>query len=379
MSLAHYSAYFPPVMHFGAGSRSQTRTALQDCTQKDAPRVFAVCSRSVRQLPVTAALLDDLGGLIAGTHIGIPHDPTLECVEELIAEARQCEAEVFLAIGGGSVLDAAKTAAFLMPGGVPVRQSFLGQADQPRRGRPLVALPTTAGTGAEITKNAVLTDTVGDYKGSIKAPGMVPAAAIIDPDFTLNLPPDITADTGMDALTQAIESYVSTGANDMTRALAAQAVALLLHHLPQAWKHGGDAAARTKTAEGSMLSAMAFSQSGLGAVHGLAHPIGHRFGVPHGRACAILLGPVMAWNLPVAAADFHRLAVAAGLANATALLRAVDDLGETLRIPRDFSGWGMTTSDNDYVIRNCRSGSMKANPRPMSDDDVAAMLARLAG
>lgn len=378
MPLDRYAAYFPPVLHFGSGCRAQTKAVLQECSQQAQPRVFFVCSSRVRQQEITAAWLNELDGLLAGAQVGIPHDPTLETVEALRTAARQCGADIFLALGGGSVIDAAKTAAFLMSSHAPVRQSFLGQAALPSRGLPLVALPTTAGTGAEITKNAVLTDTVGDFKGSIKAPGMVPAAALVDPDFTLSLPPAITADTGMDALTQAIESYVSSGANAMTQALAAQAVALLLRHLPQAWQHGDDVQARTRTAEGSMLSALAFSQSGLGAVHGLAHPIGHRFGVPHGRACAILLAPVMTWNLPVAEAAFDRLAAAAGLADARELLLAVKTLCQTMAIPTDFSAWGMTTADHDTIIKNCRSGSMKANPRPMTDADVANMLSALA-
>ncbi|HQL87486.1 MAG TPA: iron-containing alcohol dehydrogenase [Lentisphaeria bacterium] len=379
MSLERYAAYFPPVLHFGSGCRAQAKAVLQECCQPEQSRVFFVCSKRVRQLDITAALLKDLDGLIAGAQIGISHDPTLETVEELRAAAHQCQANVFLALGGGSVIDASKTAAFLMPSQASIRESFLGQAALPSRGLPLVALPTTAGTGAEITKNAVLTDVAGDFKGSIKSPGMVLTAALVDPDFTLSLPPSITADTGMDALTQAIESYVSSGANAMTQALAAEAVALLLRYLPQAWQHGEDVHARSKTAEGSMLSALAFSQSGLGAVHGLAHPIGHRFNIPHGRTCAILLAPVMAWNLPAVEADFNRLAAAAGLADARELLKAVRALCETMTIPTDFSAWGMTTDDHDYIIKNCRSGSMKANPRPMTDKDVAEMLSALTG
>ena len=279
--------------------------------------------------------------------------------------------------GGGSVIDASKTAAFLMPSQASVRQSFLEQAALPSRGMPLVALPTTAGTGAEITKNAVLTDVAGDFKGSIKSPGMVPAAALVDPDFTLSLPQSITADTGMDALTQAIESYVSSGANAMTQALAAGPSPCSCT-ISRKRQHGEDVHARAKTAEGSMLSATAFAKW-HGRCARLAHPIGHRFNIPHGSACAILLAPVMAWNLPVVEEDFNRLATAAGLVDAQELLKAVRTLCETMAIPTDFSTWGMTSADHDYIIKNCRSGSMKANPRPMSDKDVAEMLSALTG
>lgn len=370
-----YSSYFPTAVHFGSGIRGKLPEVMDSLIPNGDPRVFLVASNSVRKQAIGQELTQLLGRRLIGEYTKVPHDPPISCVDEIIAEARAAGANCFLAAGGGSVMDACKTAAFLARESAPVAHFFRNIIPMPRQGMPMAAIPTTSGTGAEITKNAVLTDTERDLKASIRATAMVPAVALIDPDFTLGLPKRITADSGLDALTQAIESYISEGANNLTQPLAARAVALLMKWLPIAYANGNDPEARIGAAEGSMLDALAFAQSGLGAVHGLAHPIGHRLNTAHGFTCAVLLPHVMRFNLPVRRNDFDALAIAAGCANAEDLIDKVQQLCEMMEVPRHFQA--LTPADIPYIIKNCRSGSMKANPRPMSDADVESMLVKL--
>ncbi|MBQ6473504.1 MAG: iron-containing alcohol dehydrogenase [Victivallales bacterium] len=371
-----YSTFLPSRLHFGCGTRRKVSAELDSLADGGVPpRVLLVASRSVRQSPLGEELAASLGARLAGEFVGVPHDPPVTTVDEIRQSARQCNANAMVALGGGSVMDAAKTAALLAWRDEPTVAFHRGEVTVSDRGLPLIALPTTAGTGAEITKNAVLTDVEREYKGSIKTPAMVPSVAIIDPEFTLGLPRRVTADSGLDALTQAIESYVSSGANALTQALAKQATALLLRWLPLAWENGQDAAARSGAAEGAMISAMAFSQSGLGAVHGLAHPIGHRLGLAHGFTCAVLLPQVIRFNLPICRQQFDALAAESGCGDSTGLLERVDWLCRHLQVPATLPN--LQESDLGYIVKNCRSGSMKANPRPMSDDDVIGLLQRL--
>jgi alcohol dehydrogenase class IV len=316
---------------------------------------------------------------VVATHAGVPHDPPLAAVDAVIALARQGEAEVIVAAGGGSVIDAAKAAAAVVPTGADgVGHFFHGEQTVTEPGLPLIALPTTAGSGAEITKNAVLTDRQASLKKSIRSPHMVPRGAIVDPDMTLTAPPSLTAASGLDALTQAIESYLSIRANAVTSALARTAVGLIAAHLPMAFRNGDNLAARTEVARGSLLSAMAFSQSGLGAVHGLAHPLGTALGLPHGLVCAILLPHVLAWNTPACQVKMAELGGTLGLGTAEDFARAITELCDALDVPKDFSEHGLHPDQFDFVIANCRSNSMRTTPRPMRDADVRSLLERLA-
>ena len=370
---------FPPVIRFGSGCRADVPAALTRAAGGRQPRTFLVCSGTVARAGKLDAVLADEQVLLCGRFEAVPHDPPLTCVDAIIEQLRLTSAEAVLAVGGGSVIDSAKAAAIVAPEADHVRPFFEGSRSLSAPGLPLVALPTTAGTGAEITKNAVLSDHRHGVKKSLRSPFMVPAAAFVDPDLTFDLPPEVTAHSGLDALTQAIESYLSQAANAVTRPLAAEATKLLLEHLETAYTRGDDAAARTAVAQGSLLGAMAFSQSGLGAVHGLAHPLGQALGLSHGLVCAVLLPHILRWNAAVCQDDLTRLAEICGGADASGFIEEVTDLCRRLGIPPDFAGFGLDRVDPRYVLRNCRSGSMKCTPRPMSDADIEALLRRLAG
>jgi alcohol dehydrogenase class IV len=376
--LREYTLIYPPVIHFGSSCRFQAGEQLRRASGGSEPRTYVVCSRSVRATGALDELSRRTGIVWCGVYDAVPHDPPLECVDALIEQFCLSSADAVLALGGGSVIDAAKTAAAIAPVADRVRPFFEGQRLMARPGLPLVALPSTAGSGAEITLNAVLSDHLKGVKRSIRSPFLVPVAALVDPDLTLSMPRELTAHSGLDALTQAVESYVSLQASGASRALAGAAVVRLLSHLPQACLQGSDLEARTQVAEGSLLGAMAFSQSGLGAVHGLAHPIGHALSLAHGLTCAVLLPHILRLNLPSCRAELDELAVTARLENGAALVDRIAGLCRDLGVPESFAPYRLATADHGAIVANCRSGSMKANPRHLADDELRELLRRLS-
>jgi alcohol dehydrogenase class IV len=318
------------------------------------------------------------------THIfdRVAGEPTLDLVEEGIIVAREARSQVIIGLGGGSSLDAAKAIAGLLALPGQIREYHQGrQIEGP--GLPFIAVPTTAGTGAEVTKNAVLIDSVRGIKKSIRDDTWFAKGALIDPELTLSLPPSVTASTGGDALCQAIEAYVSIGAMPATDALAGEAIYLLGCSLLRAFQDGQDVGARSDTMYGSMLAGVAFANARLGGVHGMAHPLGYRYKIPHGVICALLLPYVMRYNLSYATAKYARVAEllgveTRGLTEEAAGLRAVDaieELFDALQIPRRLASFGVDADDFEAIIADSLpSGSLKHNPRPLSADDVRRIL-----
>lgn len=320
-------------------------------------------------------LLERIRGILAGRELVVCRDiqpePPLPDVQRLIDAGREAGVHAVVAVGGGSVIDSAKTAAALIPLSGNVADYFNGTAAIAAKGLFFAALPTTAGTGAEITPNAVLTDPSTRIKKSLRHETMMADVAIIDPDLLAGCSEQVAVYSGLDAFTQAVESYISLGANELTRRYALHAARLLYRNLPLFCADRGNAEARSNTAEGSMLGAIAFTASGLGAVHGLGHPIGSLLHLPHGLCCAILLPKVLRWNRPVCLERYAELGKACGVED---FVGAVEDLCGRLKVPADFSRYGLNESHDDFILKNCRSGSMKQNPRPMSDEEVAAFL-----
>lgn len=304
-------------------------------------------------------------------------EPPLDNVDELIELGRKESVTAVVALGGGSTIDAAKAAAAIIPKEGKTADYFFGKRKINTKGLFFAALPTTAGTGAEITNNAVLTDKKGKVKKSIRHPSMVADIAIIDPELTLNMPSAITAASGLDALTQAIESFTSASANAVSKTMAKEAVIKIMHSILPAYQDGNDISHRKTMAEGSMLSAMAFSQSGLGAVHGLAHPIGSLLGLAHGLTCSILLSPVMEWNAPVCSELYQELAEACGFASQEEFIAKICELRKTMQVPGSFSELGLNETHFPFIVANCRSKSMRCNPRKMSDEEVVVFLKAL--
>ena len=367
---------YPPHVRFGWGVRKDLPAVVQRLTGSPVPRYALVVGRSAHYNSFIAEC-ESMLGKPEVVYRDIRPDPVLANVDGLIEALRSSPVDILIGCGGGSVLDTAKAGAALAPLPGKTIDYFYGRKSIERRGIPFIALPTTAGTGAEITKNSVLTDPDTLIKQSIRDPRMVAVAALVDPELTLTLPANVTASSGLDALTQALESYICTRANSVTRALAAQSIELIFPALPAVYADGQDRDNRTRMAEGSLLSAMSFSQSGLGAVHGLAHPLGAMLDVQHGLTCAILLPYVLEFNASVSTQHYAELGQRLGLGGADEFVRAIRDLCEQLQVPEGFADLGLQAKHSDFIIANCRSNSMKANPREMSDAQVENLLMAL--
>lgn len=366
-----FSLTYPPAIHYGWGCRRELAGVMAG---HGIQRPLLVATRShsgESERRLWQQLCD-----VSFVHViaGVPHDPSLESVDEIIAAGRELAADAVVAVGGGSVIDAAKAAAALVPRSGWTGEYYRGEREIDSPGLPLLALPTTAGTGAEMTRNAVLSDPRTGEKKSLRSPHMIPSVALVDPELTVSMPPGLTAASGLDAFTQAVESFLSARANAVSRPLALEAAGILFHALPLAYREGENQVARERVARGSLLSALAFSQSGLGAVHGLAHPIGSALELPHGLTCAILLPHVLEWNLPACREDLATLAGHCAGEQAEGLVVAVRELTQTLGIPSTFAEFGLAAEHIPFILSHCRSGSMKATPRPMNDEDIEELL-----
>jgi alcohol dehydrogenase class IV len=368
-----FTLLYPPKIVFGHDSLRELPASLPVKS-----RILLVTGKSLLQSGKIEEVEKLLSSFAVIHFCGIPPEPPIPSVDGLTALGRKEKATAVVAIGGGSVIDAAKAAAMLIPREGTCGEYFYGARKIVDKGLFFAAVPTTSGTGAEITANSVLTDPGMKIKKSIRSPFMVPDLAIVDPVLTLGASPGLTAASGLDAFTQAVESFTSADANSASRALACKAAGMIFHSLADACENGNDMVARTAMAKGSLLSAMAFSQSGLGAVHGLAHPAGALLGIPHGVTCAILLSPVLEWNLPECRADYDELAKTCGLGSADEFITGIRNLCSKLEIPSDLSGYGLKSEHFPAIIKHCRSRSMECNPRPMTDTDIFKLLESLA-
>jgi alcohol dehydrogenase class IV len=317
-------------------------------------------------------------------------EPTVEDARAATRAGRGIDADVVLAVGGGSPIDLAKAAAMLLAnGGDPMDYLEVVGRGQPitRDPLPLVAAPTTAGTGAEVTANAVLGVPEHGVKVSLRHPRMVPRHAVVDPALTLDCPPAVTAASGMDALTQCLEPYVSNRANPVTDGWARTGLLAAGRSLRVAHRDGADLAARTDMALCSTLGGLALANAKLGAVHGFAGVLGGLCGAAHGAVCAALLTPVCRANLARADADLRGRfdAVARWLTGDAGALaedgvawldRLVDDLG----IP-PLAAHGLTARQAEEVVAMAaRASSMQGNPVPLTAEELTDVyLAALEG
>ena len=370
MNPANYQLHYPGEIVFGCGT-------AKVLAEKLAPfkKILLVAGTHFSRSAEFDSLLASLKAYSVKVETGIHAEPPLADVDRVTASGRDFQAEAVAAIGGGSVIDCAKAAAALIPLSGTCAEYFSGEKTIPGKGLFFAALPTTAGTGAEITNNSVLTDPETKIKKSLRHPSMVADLAMVDPALTLSCPPALTAASGLDAFVQAFESYTSPKASAVTQSLSCAALIKFAANLEKACQDGSDLAVRTEMAEGSMMSAMAFSQTGLGAIHGLAHPIGSLLGVPHGKACAALIPAVVEWNLPACEKQYGEIAQRCGFGHtADDFLEVCLDLCRKTGVKAGFRDHGLNETHFDFIVKNCRSASMKLNPRPMSDDDVCNML-----
>ena len=370
---------------FGAGALKQIGLLAAEMGR----RAFVVTGLSTAQ---TQPLLDLITaqGMQYET-FPVAHEPTVETVQSGVRHVRHASCDLIIGFGGGSVIDAGKAIAALMtnPGDLLDYLEVIGKGKpitQPAA--PYIAIPTTAGTGAEVTRNAVLASPEHHVKVSLRSPLMLPRVALVDPELTYSLPPQITASTGLDALTQLVEPFVSIRANPMTDAFCREGMRRATHSLRQAYEYRNDVKAREDMALASLLGGLALANAGLGAVHGIASVVGGMFPAPHGAVCARLLPHVM--EISVRALQerqprseaLHRYDEVARILTGSDQAKAADgvawvlELCQALQIP-PLASYGMTPADLSTVVEESAvASSTKANPIQLTPDEMREILTR---
>jgi alcohol dehydrogenase class IV len=337
-----------------------------------------------------AGLLNDIKKCLEIT--GIPFtvydkvvmEPSQDYAEEGLKVFKEAGADFLIAVGGGSPMDAAKAIGALATNGGKI-SDFMGANKIPKPGAPLIAIPTTAGTGSEVTPFTVITDTVKDVKMLIASPNILPRVALVDPLMTLQMPQGITAATGLDALTHAIEAYVSVKAQPLTDTLALQAIRLISANLRQAWSNGDNLEARTNMLIGSLHAGLAFANSSVALVHGMARPIGAYFHVAHGVSNAALLPTVIEFSIPGNPKKYAEIAGAMGeITDGLSLLDAAYLAAEgTRRLNKDLKvptlkGLGVEEKKFNSVVKQMAadaiaSGSPGNNPRKATQEEIVEL------
>lgn len=367
------------VSYFGPGARKELPNVVKRYGFKKA---LVVTDKGLVQSGVVKMVLDVLdGAAIAYTVFDeVKPNPTVTNVKDGIAACTQTGADFIIAVGGGSSMDTAKGI------GIVVRNpefsdivSLEGVADTKNKSVPIIALPTTAGTAAETTINYVIIDEEHQKKMVCVDPNDIPCVAIVDAELMYSLPKKLTAATGMDAMTHAIEGYITKGAWEMSDMFEIKAIEMIYKYLPIAVNDPKNPEGRNGMAVAQYIAGMAFSNVGLGVDHGMAHPLSALHDIPHGVACAMLLPTVMRFNAPVAKEKYAEIARACGVYRegmtldeaVEAACKAIEDLSALVGIPAHLTELGITADDipqlADQAIADvCTPG----NPREVSREDV---------
>jgi alcohol dehydrogenase class IV len=367
---------------FGAG----VITELPRLVAGMGKRAWLVLGSSDRHRHVQA-LLEGAGVSVEVARVA--GEPTVEDVLAIVEAARAGGCELCVGVGGGSVLDAAKAVAALLANpGDPLDFLEVVGRGQPlaRTPLPFVAVPTTSGTGAEVTKNAVLASTAHGVKVSLRSDAMLPKVALVDPELTLGLPPALTAATGLDALTQVLEPFVSRQHNPLTDALSREGMTRAARSLRRAFHHGGDIEARTDMSLVSLLGGLCLANAKLGAVHGFAGPIGGMYPAPHGAVCARLLPLVVERNIAALRArdadgpflarytELARILTGNPTATADDAAAWLAELVAELEVP-SLGSYGLNAAEIPQLVSNAkRSSSMQGNPIVLGDEELTATL-----
>ncbi len=403
-----FSFELPTRIEYGAGVFSNLASEL---SRLGARRVLIVTDKGVRRALSDAAIVDPLRKADIGVMVfdEVEPNPKDRNVEKGAAVARQLGAEALVAIGGGSPIDCAKSIAVLVSHGGDRIKAYEGKTGVVRSVTPWIAVPTTAGTGSEVTFSSVITDSEGKYKMTVKSPFMAARVALVDPELTHTVPPRTTAATGVDALTHAIEAYTVTCSEPISDALALHAISLISRSLRDAVRNGRDAKARSSMMLGSLLAGIAFSHSDVGSVHCMAESLGGVYDLPHGVCNAILLPYVMEYNMACCQERYAKVAQAMGVScdlggnggdygrddthaglggrvcpgtddkmrrQAAAAVRAVKSLCRDVGLPA-LNTLGTRESDLPMLAEmSARNISTESNPRPMDKEDYLEVFKR---
>ena len=374
------------VSYFGPGARKELATVVANRGWKKA---LVVTDKGLMQFGVAKMVLDvmDAAGIPYEIYDEVKPNPTVTNVTNGVAACKKAGADFIVAIGGGSSMDTAKGIGIVCTN--PEFSDVIsleGVADTKNKCLPIVALPTTAGTAAETTINYVIIDEKRQPKMVCVDPNDIPAVAIIDAELMYSLPKGLTAATGMDAMTHAIEGLITKAAWEMSDMFEIKAIEMIHKYLPMAVNDPKNPEGRNGMAVAQYIAGMAFSNVGLGVDHGMAHPMSALHDVPHGVACAILLPTVMRYNMPACVDKYVEIAKACGVYKpemtnqeaAEAACTAIEDLSKLVGIPQHLSELGITEADipalaEQAITDVCTPG----NPREVTKEDIIALYHKI--
>lgn len=364
--------------------------ALERLRRVEDRRVLIVTDRFMVKIGAIDRVVPYLTRCEVSVFDGVVPDPPIEVVAAGVKAFEECQAETVIAVGGGSTIDAAKAIRAI------AKKVLQVETDKME----CFAIPTTSGTGSEVTDYAVITDNVRGVKYPLDSQALRPPVAILDPSLTASAPPTVTVDAGMDVLTHALEAYVSTKANDFSDAMCEKAVSLVFRFLPLAFQDGEDLLARTEMQNAACMAGLAFNSVGLGINHGLAHAIGGKLHIAHGRINAMLLPKVLAFNADLshlaggeyslAAKKYQRIAkimdfpaatVRLGVSN---LISEIERLNHMLKIPSTLKEWGADLAEVEAMRGELAAAALAdvtyaTNPRRADENQVFELLGQVMG
>ena len=373
----------PPTIITGAGSSEEVG---KQATRLGATNALIVTDPGILKIGYAYEIAKNLhiAGITSTIFSDVTPDPTLQNVTDGLNQYRADSCDVIVSIGGGSAIDCGKGISIKLTNDGEFTD-YMGVDKIPNQGAPLIAIPTTAGTGSEVTKVTVITDTEHNVKMMLSSACLLASVAIVDPLLSLTTPPYLTAAVGVDALTHAIEAYISKRAQPITDALALKAIRLISGSLRQAWSDGENISARTDMMLGATIAGMAFSNSSVALVHGMSRPIGAYFHIHHGLSNSVLLLDVMAFSVVGAPQRFADIAEAMGeqieglspMKQADAAITAVERLVKDIDMPR-LGQIGIKEEKFDEVVEQMAadaiaSGSPANNPRQATQEEIIAL------
>ncbi len=386
MKAALYQFKIPSVIITGLGAAKE----LGSLSKGLGTKAFIVTDENIEKLGLLEGVKKSLENARVSYTIynQVNTEPTNEHVEEGQKALQDSQADFLIAVGGGSPIDAAKAISILYSNGGRI-SDYMGANKIPKPGPPLIAIPTTAGTGSEVTQFTIITDITSGVKMLIASPYLIPRLALVDPLLTIPMPPKITAATGIDALTHAIEAYVSIKAQPLSDLLALDAIRLISANLRQAWANGDNLEARSNMMMGALEAGIAFSNSSVALVHGMARPLGAYFHIPHGISNAVLLPTVTEFSLPGNPQRYAHIAKAMGeitdgrstLDAAYLTVQALQRLNADLGIP-SLRALGVPEDKFNNVVAQMAdaaiaSGSPGNNPRKASQEEIIELYKKV--
>jgi len=367
--------------------RNAIKNVVPICESRGIAKILIITGRTAtKKSPHFLSLLEQLhlAGMKVQVFSEVEADPSAETVGQGVSLLQETQADAIVAFGGGSPMDAAKSINMVHANGGSILDYLYGRRTITKSGVPLICIPTTAGTGSEVTAAAVTSDRQSKQKIGVSHELMMPSLAIVDPVLHASMPPDVTAATGIDALTHAVEAFVAVKANPITDGLAMQAIKLIGSNLRRAYLQGDDLEARSNMAVASLIAGAAFTNAGLGAVHGIAHPIGAQFGISHGVANGIMLPYVLDYYRQAGNAKLRDIAQALGVDTheltdqeaQTAAITAINTLKKDLSIPETLGDVQISLTEIENICKDAATYRLLPNsPRQLAIEDLRIIVA----